>query len=224
MGKFDYPSPYWDSVGDPALDLIDRMLTVDVERRIGVDECLEHPWITGQVDSFGHANSDSQNTITSSNGMTMIAKSQDSMQSLSSHLRQLDFSKRKPARERTLLSSINDIKISKIVEVPEVDGVPGSQQAVKVFEKNVGGKRLYHGTQGKTVHNREGGTITSQANGEGKMVNGEEKKKKSSKKETGEEKPDKKRGVGEFMQMGGKGDRDLFGEDGGSRYLPEEVP
>ena len=24
MGRFDYPSPYWDSVGDPALDLIDQ--------------------------------------------------------------------------------------------------------------------------------------------------------------------------------------------------------
>jgi len=32
MGIFDYPSPYWDSVGDPALDLIDRMLTIDMEK------------------------------------------------------------------------------------------------------------------------------------------------------------------------------------------------
>ena len=38
MGRFDYPSPYWDSVGDPALDLIDRMLTVDVDKRITIDE------------------------------------------------------------------------------------------------------------------------------------------------------------------------------------------
>ena len=46
MGRFDYPSPYWDSVGDPALDLIDRMLTVDVDQRITIDQCLEHPWTT----------------------------------------------------------------------------------------------------------------------------------------------------------------------------------
>ena len=46
---FDYPSPYWDAVGDPALDLIDRMLTVDVEKRITVDECLEHPWTETQA-------------------------------------------------------------------------------------------------------------------------------------------------------------------------------
>ena len=45
-GRFDYPSPYWDSVGDPALDLIDRMLTVDVEKRYTIDDCLEHPWTT----------------------------------------------------------------------------------------------------------------------------------------------------------------------------------
>ena len=49
MGRFDYPSPDWGSVGDPALDLIDRMLTVDVEKRITIDECLEHPWTTGET-------------------------------------------------------------------------------------------------------------------------------------------------------------------------------
>jgi len=32
--------------GDPALDLIDRMLTVDMEKRITIEECLEHPWTT----------------------------------------------------------------------------------------------------------------------------------------------------------------------------------
>ncbi|UKZ75433.1 hypothetical protein TrVFT333_003118 [Trichoderma virens FT-333] len=45
QGRFDYPSPYWDSIGDPALDLIDDMLVVDMERRFTVKECLEHPWM-----------------------------------------------------------------------------------------------------------------------------------------------------------------------------------
>ena len=102
-------------------------------------------------------------------------------------------------------------------------GAPGSQQAVMVFEKNSEGKRVYGGTQGKSVHGQEGGTMnTAPVNGEdGKvMVNGE----KNDDKEEEEEKPDRKRGVGEFMQMGGKGDRELFDEDGGSRYLPQEVP
>ncbi|KAJ8121105.1 hypothetical protein ONZ43_g2359 [Nemania bipapillata] len=48
-GRFDYPSPYWDSVGDPALDLIDHMLVVDPERRFTVDQCLQHPWLTEKM-------------------------------------------------------------------------------------------------------------------------------------------------------------------------------
>lgn len=47
IGKFDYPSPDWDSVGDPALDLIDRMLIVDVTRRASVPDCQSHPWCGG---------------------------------------------------------------------------------------------------------------------------------------------------------------------------------
>lgn len=45
-GKFDFPSPYWDSVGDPALDLIDAMIVVAPERRLTVAQCLRHPWMT----------------------------------------------------------------------------------------------------------------------------------------------------------------------------------
>ncbi|KAJ5193018.1 hypothetical protein N7449_009160 [Penicillium cf. viridicatum] len=96
MGRFDYPSPYWDSVGDPALDLIDRMLTVDVDKRITVDECLEHPWMTGQYPSVT-----------------------DSTDGLTGALGKLDFSKRKFQRERTLLSSINDAHFSEHAEGSE---------------------------------------------------------------------------------------------------------
>jgi hypothetical protein len=45
MGRFDYPSPYWDFVGDPALDLIDNMLVVDAVKRFSPLECLTHPWM-----------------------------------------------------------------------------------------------------------------------------------------------------------------------------------
>ncbi|KAG9196412.1 serine/threonine-protein kinase CHEK2 [Alternaria panax] len=107
MGRFDYPSPYWDSVGDPALDLIDRMLTVDVEQRITIDECLEHPWTT--LDRI---------SVT------------DSTDGLTGAISKLDFSKRKVQRERTMLSSINDIKVSRVIEGAE------GQDAVKVYEKN----------------------------------------------------------------------------------------
>lgn len=96
MGKFDYPSPYWDSVGDPALDLIDRMLTVDVDKRITVEECLEHPWMTEKYPSLS-----------------------DSTDGLAGAFGKLDFSKRKIQRERTLLSSVNDAHFSEHAEGSE---------------------------------------------------------------------------------------------------------
>lgn len=115
-GRFDYPSPYWDSVGDPALDLIDRMLTVDVESRISIDECLEHPWTTAN------------NTINVN----------DSTDGLTGAIQKLDFSKRKIQRERTLLSSINDITVARVIKGAE------GQEAVKVYNKNgvTGGMKI----------------------------------------------------------------------------------
>lgn len=110
-GRFDYPSPYWDSVGDPALDLIDRMLTVDDEKRISIDECLEHPWTT-------------KDTISVT----------DSTDGLTGAISKLDFSKRKMQRERTLLSDLNDIKVARVIQGRE------GQDAVKVYEKNASQK------------------------------------------------------------------------------------
>jgi len=121
MGRFDYPSPYWDSVGDPALDLIDRMLTVDVEKRITVDGCLQHPWTTGRVGGpAGH------------DGVIDPSASMESTDGLTGALNNLDFSARKPHRERTLLSSINDVNIAKVVDASQKDEAPKA----KVFEKN----------------------------------------------------------------------------------------
>ena len=115
MGRFDYPSPYWDSVGDPALDLIDRMLTVDVDQRITIDECLTHPWITQKHLNLG-----------------------DSTDGLTGAMDQLDFSKRKVERERTLLCDINDVKVSRVIAW-------GDKKApVKIFDKNPNGKRIHN--------------------------------------------------------------------------------
>ncbi|XRM40309.1 serine/threonine protein kinase [Aspergillus tubingensis] len=123
QGSFDYPSPYWDTVGDLALDLIDRMLTVNVDDRITVEECLEHPWITGKQPSVS-----------------------DSTDGLTGALGKLDFSKRKLARERTLLSNINDVGYS---EHEQKSGAP-----VKVFHKNNAGKRV-HNHPAKNAQERE---------------------------------------------------------------------
>ncbi|KAI9880650.1 MAG: hypothetical protein M1830_001654 [Pleopsidium flavum] len=172
MGRFDYPSPYWDSVGDPALDLIDRMLTVDVDKRMTIDECLEHPWITQKR----------LNPADSTDGLTGA-------------MDQLDFTKRKLERERTLLSSINDVKVSKVIDTQD-DKIP-----IKVFEKNSLGKRTHNNPA------KNGISLKSKA--------GAPKK---------EDTPAAKRAADEFMEMGGKGDQPLFGNDTGSRYAVDETP
>lgn len=159
--RFDYPSPYWDSIGDPALDLIDRMLTVDVDARITIDQCLEHPWVT-------------QAEINPN----------DSTDGLTGAIANLDFSKRKIHRERTLLSNINDIKISRVIEGGE------GQQAIKVYEKNKDKSK----------------------NGV-KEANGAQQKEKT---------PAANRNPNEFVQMGGKGDQQLFETEDHSVY-PEDV-
>jgi serine/threonine-protein kinase Chk2 len=172
MGRFDYPSPYWDSVGDPALDLIDRMLTVDVGKRYTIDECLEHPWTT-------------QKPINPN----------DSTDGLVGGLASLDFSKRKPARERTLLSSINDVKVTRVIEVqPNMD-------PVKVYVKNPG-------TQNKV---NKSAAVNSR---------GTPKSKASTPKK--EPSPSHNRNPNEFMGLGGRGDQELFSNED-SHYSKKDL-
>ncbi|KAL1977675.1 hypothetical protein VTN31DRAFT_534 [Thermomyces dupontii] len=113
LGRFDYPSPYWDSIPDIALDLIDRMLTVDPDKRITVDECLEHPWMTQKYPSAS-----------------------DSTDGLTGAMRQLDFSRRKVERERTLLATLNDVQVDTVV--------PDEHAEVKVFRKNAAANRVHN--------------------------------------------------------------------------------
>jgi calcium/calmodulin-dependent protein kinase I len=46
--KFEFPSPYWDSISDNAKDLINKLLVLDIERRLSAKEILEHPWLNTQ--------------------------------------------------------------------------------------------------------------------------------------------------------------------------------
>ncbi|PVH88276.1 Pkinase-domain-containing protein [Cadophora sp. DSE1049] len=173
-GRFDYPSPYWDSVGDPALDLIDRMLTVDVEKRYTIDDCLEHPWTTRKP-----------------------LNPNDSTDGLVGGIANLDFSKRKLARERTLLSSINDVKITRVIEIEP------TKDPVKVYVKNA-----------KNLQNRVNNTTPSaNANRVPKSIPGAPKQ---------EETPSEARDPNEFMALGGKGDIELFGNEG-SIYSKNDV-
>ncbi|KAJ6446248.1 checkpoint kinase 2-like protein [Purpureocillium lavendulum] len=148
-GRFDYPSPYWDSVGDPALDLIDSMLVVDPEKRYTIDQCLAHPWLTQSAPSVN-----------------------DSTGGLVGGIAGLEVNRRAPVRERTLLASLNSVQVTAQVAVGD------DRSPVKVFSKN---------------KNR----VTNAA------------------KETA---PDGQRAAGEFMEMGGKGDQQLYPDESSSIY------
>ncbi|XP_056296742.1 serine/threonine-protein kinase DCLK1-like isoform X2 [Pseudoliparis swirei] len=43
--KLDFPAAYWDSVSDPAKDLITGMLQVDVDQRYTAVQVLDHRWV-----------------------------------------------------------------------------------------------------------------------------------------------------------------------------------
>ncbi|CAK7272731.1 serine/threonine protein kinase [Sporothrix epigloea] len=105
-GRFTFPSPYWDSVGDPALDLIDSMLVVDPERRFTIDQCMAHPWMT-------------ESTV----GIN------DSTDGLVGGVAGLAMNRRGLVRERTLISDIHR------VEVTNIPG-GANQDAIKIFSKN----------------------------------------------------------------------------------------
>ncbi|KAK5699261.1 serine/threonine protein kinase [Elasticomyces elasticus] len=178
MGRFDYPSPYWDSVEDPALELIDRMLTVDCEKRITIDECLEHPWITGNFPTM---------------------KTTDSTDGLTGALEGLDFARRKPVRERTLLASINEVKIEREVHTQQDGLLP-----VKVFDKNRGAhfdkietptEKQQHATN-KAVQEKGVGSVEVSV----------------------QARPADGRDPEEFAKLGGHGDQVLYDEADLSRY------
>ena len=203
MGRFDYPSPYWDSVGDPALDLIDRMLTVDCDKRITIDECLEHPWIINQ-------GSKKPGVADSTDGLTGA-------------MSDLDFSKRKAQRERTLLADLNDVKVSKVIKYQD------HKAPVKVFEKNLDGKRVHN-------HGPSQGAM-SQAVPAAAAANGhaDDDDDDDDLQPIEEERGERQNGImadgpaanaqtDAFMELGGKGDRQLFENDRSSRYEPDEVP
>ncbi|KAL9091627.1 MAG: hypothetical protein Q9165_004703 [Trypethelium subeluteriae] len=182
-GRFDYPSPYWDSVGDAALDLIDRMLTVDVEQRISIDDCLEHPWTVGSE--------------------LATLNPTDSTDGLTGAISHLDFQHRKPVRERTLLASLNDVKITRVVGEPDRDP---RERPIKVFEKNPGKSVAASKMHPVHVGNGEFGDQRGGDAGGGKEMD-----------PAGKRKPE------EFIGLGGKGDVPLFGDDSSSVYEPEKI-
>lgn len=115
-GKFDYPSPYWDSVGESAIDLIDSMLVVDPEKRFTVDQCLAHPWMTASVASV-----------------------HDSTDGLAGgFVAGLDVHRRGVVRERTLLADINSVRVTEVAGA-EVQKIPHTAPEPRLFRQQKSG-------------------------------------------------------------------------------------
>lgn len=125
------------------------MLIVDPEKRFTIDQCLSHPWLNQSMPGVN-----------------------DSTGGLVGGIAGLEVNRRAPARERTLLASLNTVEVATQLDVGK------NKNPVKVFSKN---------------KNR----VTNVA------------------KETG---PSHHRAANEFMEMGGKGDQQLFENEDGSIY------
>ncbi|KAL4505982.1 hypothetical protein ABPG72_013743 [Tetrahymena utriculariae] len=48
QGKFEFPSPAWDSISNEAKDLIKGLLTVDPKKRFNYEKISAHPWLNGK--------------------------------------------------------------------------------------------------------------------------------------------------------------------------------
>jgi len=48
-GHFDFPDPYWTNISASAKDLVRNLICVDVKKRYIAEQCLVHPWITGET-------------------------------------------------------------------------------------------------------------------------------------------------------------------------------
>ncbi|KAL1844269.1 hypothetical protein VTJ49DRAFT_2326 [Mycothermus thermophilus] len=158
-GLYDYPSPYWDPIQDPALDLIDHMLVVNPDQRYTVDQCLADNWIVNKPPGVN-----------------------DSTNGLVAGVAGLEMSRRGPFRERTLLSSVNDVHVTE--RVPAGAGRPD----VKVYSKN---------------------PVLPQS--------------QASPNKQREVRPDDNRDPREFIELGGKGDQDLFDGDDGTKYPTKDI-
>lgn len=89
------------------VDLIDSMLIVDPERRFTVDQCLVHPWLTQNAPGVN-----------------------DSTGGLVGGIAGLEVNRRAPARERTLLATLNTVQVTAHVAIGD------DKSPVKVYAKN----------------------------------------------------------------------------------------
>jgi calcium/calmodulin-dependent protein kinase I len=50
-GEYEFDSPYWDNISEPAKDFISHLICVDPKKRYTCRMALEHPWISGNLAS-----------------------------------------------------------------------------------------------------------------------------------------------------------------------------
>lgn len=103
------------------------MLTVDVEKRFTLEDCMNHPWMHGH--SGGRINH---------SGSAKIGNPNDSTGGLVGGIADLDFEKRRVQRERTLLASINEVLVAKKINVKQ----DGKNEPVPVFVRNPNKERM----------------------------------------------------------------------------------
>ena len=46
--SFDYPEDYWENISSEAKDFINKLLVVEVDKRMTCKEALAHPWLKGE--------------------------------------------------------------------------------------------------------------------------------------------------------------------------------
>ncbi|KND02797.1 CAMK protein kinase [Spizellomyces punctatus DAOM BR117] len=63
QGIYKFQSPWWDRVSPEAIDLIKGLLTVDPEKRLTVDQALDHPWMKKSQASNGSPLSMAPDTV-----------------------------------------------------------------------------------------------------------------------------------------------------------------
>ena len=56
IGKFSYSDACWANISDKAKDMINQLLTYDVDKRPSASAALQHPWITEMSQSTVDAN------------------------------------------------------------------------------------------------------------------------------------------------------------------------
>lgn len=48
-GEYEFDSPYWDNISEPAKDFISNLICVDPKKRFTCKLALGHPWISGNL-------------------------------------------------------------------------------------------------------------------------------------------------------------------------------